>query len=301
MRDEFVNALFELAKNDSNIFLITGDLGYGVLDKFCDAYPKQFLNVGVSEQSMIGVAAGLASEGHKVFVYSIANFPTLRCLEQIRNDLCYHNFPVTIVSVGAGLSYSKLGYTHHGIEDIGVMRSLPNLNIFSPGSVLELKKVLEDIYLTTNPSYLRLGHSSTWSDVTFPLQVEGSLAYQLTGTDALIVTTSSMLEEGQLLRARLKEAGRNVSLASAFRLKPFIADLNFIRRFKIIVTVEEHSINGGLGSILNDFVMRNELPNKVINFGILEEIASTFGDINHMREAYRIDSLNLFTRLKNFI
>ena len=133
MRDAFVKKLTEQAADDPRIMLLVGDLGFGVVAAFGDAYPDQFLNCGVAEQSMVGVAAGLAASGRRPFVYSIANFPTLRPLEQVRNDVCYHGLGVTIVSVGAGLAYGSLGYTHHAVEDISIMRSLPGMRVYSTG------------------------------------------------------------------------------------------------------------------------------------------------------------------------
>lgn len=301
MRTQFIDNITNLAKHDKNVIFITGDLGYGVIEKFSDSYPKQFLNSGVAEQTMIGIAAGLATENKKVFVYSIANFPTLRCLEQIRNDLCYHNLPVTIVSVGAGLSYSKLGYTHHAIEDISIMRSLPKLTIYSPATSLELEVSMQEIYSANVPNYLRLGQICKWSSPEFPVEISGSITFQSTGTDALILTTSSMLDECQLLGENLRKEGRHVTVASAFKLKPFFIVPEFVSKFTLIVTIEEHSINGGLGSILNDYIIKNNLKTTVINIGLGEDIASTFGDLNYLREIYGIDALSLIRKLKDKI
>jgi transketolase len=132
MRTTFIQELIAQARKNPKIFLVVGDLGYSVIEPFAQEFPERFLNAGVAEQNMTGVAAGLASEGFHVFTYSIANFPTLRCLEQIRNDICYHNFPVTIVSVGAGMAYGNLGYSHHSVQDLAIMRTLPNLTLLSP-------------------------------------------------------------------------------------------------------------------------------------------------------------------------
>ncbi|MFN3077751.1 MAG: transketolase, partial [Alphaproteobacteria bacterium] len=141
MRDAFIESLLEEARKDQNIILITGDLGFGVLDKFQKELPNQFINSGVNEQAMMGLAAGLASTGKRVFVYSIGNFPTLRCLEQIRNDICFMDNSVVVVSVGAGYAYGPQGYTHHTLEDIAVMRALPNLEVIVPADPIEVKVV----------------------------------------------------------------------------------------------------------------------------------------------------------------
>ena len=157
MRTAFARNLLEIAKVDSSVILLTGDLGYGVLDDFSSQLPDQFINAGISEQSMMSMAAGFASKGFRPFVYSIANFPTFRCLEQIRNDVCYMGNPVTIVSVGAGLGYGNLGYSHHAIEDIAIIRSLSEMQIYSPCDSNEVGYVLEKIMNENKPSYLRFG------------------------------------------------------------------------------------------------------------------------------------------------
>jgi transketolase len=157
MRDAFIADLISLATKDDRICLLTGDLGFGVVEKFAEKFPDRFWNCGVAEQSMLSIAAGLAKSGMRPFVYSIANFPTFRCLEQIRNDVCYHDLPVTVVSVGGGLGYGTLGYTHHGIEDIAALRALPNISIYSPADPIETSEVLTQIHNLGKPAYLRLG------------------------------------------------------------------------------------------------------------------------------------------------
>ena len=143
MRKVFLEELLKYARQDPRVILITGDLGYGVVDQFAEELPKQFINFGINEQSMMSAAAGMAKVGFKPFVYSIGNFPTFRCLEQVRNDVCYMNLDVTIVAVGAGLAYGTAGYSHHLVEDISALSALPNLRIYSPADGLETKVVLE--------------------------------------------------------------------------------------------------------------------------------------------------------------
>ena len=160
MRDIFVSTLLSIAEKDKNVLLMTGDLGFGVLNEFWKKLPNQIINVGIAEQNMIGFAAGLAKSGKIVYVYSIANFPSLRPFEQIRNDVAYHNLNVKIVSIGAGFSYGSLGITHHATEDIGVMRSLPNLTIYSPANNEETVFITNESYSNPGPCYIRLGRTS---------------------------------------------------------------------------------------------------------------------------------------------
>src|SRR5438270_3981333 len=157
MRLSFIRSLCEAAGRDARVHLLTADLGYSVVEPFAAAFPKRFTNVGVAEQNLIGVAAGLALCGKCVFVYSIANFPTLRCLEQIRNDVCYHNLNVKIVAVGGGLAYGPQGYTHHGLEDLGVMLLMPNMTVVAPGDPIETRLATRAIAQKPGPCYLRLG------------------------------------------------------------------------------------------------------------------------------------------------
>src|SRR6266849_11018187 len=139
MRTAFIRALTESAERDERVHLIVGDLGFGVVEPFAERFPNRFLNVGVAEQNMTGIAAGLALSGKIVFTYSIANFPTLRCLEQVRNDVCYHNANVKVVSVGGGFTYGAMGATHHAVEDLAVMRAMPGLTVVAPGDPVEAR------------------------------------------------------------------------------------------------------------------------------------------------------------------
>ncbi len=159
MRPAFVAALCQLASEDERIWLLCGDLGYGALEPFRDTFPGRYINAGVAEQNMTGMAAGLALSGKVAFTYSIANFPTLRALEQIRNDVCYHDCNVKIVSVGAGFSYGAQGYTHHGVEDIAIMRALPEKVVVSPGDPVEARLATRAVAALPGPCYLRLGKS----------------------------------------------------------------------------------------------------------------------------------------------
>ena len=158
MRNTVINTIHAAAKLNKNIMFLTADLGYSVIENFQKELPEQIINVGISEQNMIGVAAGLALSGKKVFVYSIAPFVTLRCLEQIKVDVCYQNLDVTIIGVGGGYAYGNLGVTHHSIEDLGVMRSLPNMKIVSPADSIEAGALAKAIISARGPFYIRLNH-----------------------------------------------------------------------------------------------------------------------------------------------
>ena len=161
MRDSFVRTLTELAPRHPELLLLTGDLGFGVLNEFAARFRRQFLNVGIAEQNMSGLAAGLALEGHAVFTYSIGNFPTLRCLEQIRNDICYHGANVKIVCVGGGMSYGPVGMSHHATEDLAILRSLPGMLVLSPCDLWEAAEAARYLVTHRGPAYLRLDNSAS--------------------------------------------------------------------------------------------------------------------------------------------
>ena len=157
MRDTFVKTLLEIAKKDKNVYIVTGDLGFGVLRPFWEELPDQIINAGIAEQNMTSIAAGLALQGKIVYTYSIGNFPTLRCIEQIRNDCAYHNANVKVVCVGGGFVYGSLGMSHHATEDIAVMRALPDVAVFAPGDLCEAEEITKAIANYEGTCYLRLG------------------------------------------------------------------------------------------------------------------------------------------------
>jgi transketolase len=252
MRNAFVEALIQAAEEDSRIWLLTGDLGYSVLEKFADRFPDRFINAGVAEQNMVGVAAGLAMAGKVVFTYSIANFPTLRCLEQIRNDVCYHNLPVIAVAVGGGLAYGSLGYSHHAVEDLAIMRSLPNLAVVAPGDPHETRAAVKALVARGGPGYLRLGkggEASVHSEQ--PSIVAGEALRMRVGKALTLISTGATLPMTMAAAALLGEEGIEAEVLSL----PFVSPLptEAIVRMAAstgrVVSVEEHG-PGGLGGAL---------------------------------------------------
>ncbi len=250
MRTAFIQELCKLAAENDQIWLVCGDLGYSVLEAFADRFPKQYLNAGVAEQNMTGIAAGLAMTGKTVFTYSIANFPVMRCLEQIRNDICYHNLNVKIVSVGGGLAYGSHGYTHHGVEDLAVMSIMPNMSVIAPADPVEARAATRALVANQGPAYLRLGKAGEpilhKSDLNFQI---GHAIQMHDGTDLTLVSTGGML--GMTLEAadRLRANGHSIRVLSMPTLVPFdaAAIARAARETGGIITVEEHGI-GGLGT-----------------------------------------------------
>lgn len=250
MRTAFFNSLSELAAADTAVMLVVGDIGFGLADKFAARFPAQFVNAGVAEQQMTGLAAGLALEGRIVFTYSIGNFPTLRCLEQIRSDVCYHELNVTIVTVGGGLSYGALGASHHTTEDLAIMRALPGLVVVAPGDPVEAGLATRAVAAHRGPCYLRLGRAGEPAvhrgDVRFEL---GRAIVVRDGHDLTLISTGAMLETTLDVATRLAVEGYRARVLSMHTVKPL--DAAAVRaaaaETDAIATVEEHSLLGGLG------------------------------------------------------
>jgi len=295
LRNTFVKTLYEQARIDENIILITGDLGFQLFDDFQKNLPKQFINAGLTEQSMMSMAAGIASTGKRVFVYSIANFSTLRCLEQIRNDVCYMNNSVVVVSVGAGFAYGTLGYSHHATEDIAIMRSLPNMQIISPCDQLETEVVTKILAKTVNPSYLRLGKTGEINlNKNIPGINPGQFNILTEGNDGYIFFTGSVGIIAQNAAQQLDKKGVNICLISV----PFISelDMNYLKNMKTdvpVVVLEEHASRGGLGStFMEAFVSLKIQINLNHVCASLENLTLT-GDQEFLRVANGISESNI--------
>lgn len=290
MRDAFIRKLTEMAEQDPSVFLIVGDLGYGVVDEFSKKFPSQFLNAGISEQNMIGLAAGLSNTGFKVFVYSIANFPTMRCLEQIRNDITYHDLNVTIVSIGAGFGYGTLGYSHYAIEDLAVLRAFDGLRIHSPGDACELDNSLDFIMNNLGPNYLRVGKNGEKllegplpenPNVPRRLQDDGKYLILSTGNIGVDVTVSlkNLTDSQRALFSHYSINGLSHGT---------LAEIDF-SRFLEVVTVEEHVLTGGFGSLVLEYLSDNRFLNKVRRIGIRSQFGLPIGDQSYLKEFCGID------------
>ncbi|MGH9866215.1 MAG: transketolase family protein [Candidatus Acidiferrales bacterium] len=251
MRSAFIRSLVALAEEDNRVYLVTGDLGFGVVEPFAEKFPKQFVNAGVAEQNMTGIAAGMALCGKVVFTYSIANFPTLRCLEQIRNDVCYHHADVKIVSVGGGLAYGALGASHHATEDIAVMRALPEMTVVAPGDPIEAEMATKALVVRVGPAYLRLGRSGEPVVHSGGIDFQIGKAIQITdGGDVTLIATGTMLHAAVQAAEQLSREGIAARVLSMHTIKPLDVEAVFAAATdtRAIVTIEEHSIVGGLGS-----------------------------------------------------
>ncbi len=262
MRIAFINTLIELAEKDKQIFLLTGDLGFSLLERFQEKFPDRYFDVGVAEANMIGVAAGLALSGKTVFVYSIAPFATMRCFEQIRNDLCYQNLNVKIIGVGGGLHYGSAGPTHHSIVDISIMRSLPNMTVICPGDPIEAELATRFSASYKTPIYIRLGKSNEPKvHLNTPDFAIGKGITIKKGDDVTLIATGNLLYNAKCVSENLTNNGIDVRLISMHTIKPLDKKiiLKAANETKAIFTLEEHSIVGGLGSAVAEVLAEEDV------------------------------------------
>lgn len=301
MRNHLINKITEFAGQNENIMLITADLGFSVIEKFKERFPNRYINVGIAEQNMATVAAGLALEGNTVFIYSIGNFPTLRCIEQIRNDICYHNANVKILAVGSGFAYGTLGMTHHATEDLAIMRALPNMKVFTPCDSISAEAIAQDICRINGPCYVRLergGEPGIFSkDEKFKI---GKLKEIRKGYDIAVITIGTVINEAIKAADILREQNKNISVYSVYSLKPIDKEqiLEIAKEYKYIITVEEHQITGGLGSTIAESIAENNMVTKIIRLGLNDEFTSVVGNQEYLREVYKIDYKNIIRKIE---
>jgi len=288
MRSAFVTTLIERAKQDKDIYLLTGDLGFSVFERFKEEFPTRFIDCGVAEQNMIGVAVGLALSGKKVIVYSIIPFITMRCFEQIRNDICLHNLDIKIVGVGGGFSYGAQGPTHHALEDLAIMRPLPNIQILCPVDSIEAKLATQEMLKIKGPFYLRLekeGEENIYSK-EFRFKI-GKANMIKSGKDITIIGLGSILNNAILAAQKIEEKYHiSIRIISMTTLKPL--DNNIIlkaaRETKAIFTIEEHSMVGGLGSAVADILAEAKSDVYFKKIAVPDRFVEQAGSQNYLRD-----------------
>lgn len=297
MRDAFVRALIREFAADDRIVLITGDLGFGVLRPFWEQYPERIVNAGIAEQSMMGMAAGLASTGRKVIVYSIGNFPTLRCLEQIRNDCAYHGANVKVVCVGGGFVYGSLGMSHHATEDMSVLRALPDVTCFTPGDPEETEAVVPVMLQTPGTCYLRLGRGNEQRIHTSPVtgwKLPDAITIR-TGTDVALLAAGGIVTEAKAAAEELEKQGVSAEVVSFPCLKPVdtvrIRELS--RRFSHLVTVEENNIVGGFGSSVCETLAEEGHSCHIHRIGLADCYTAVVGSQKYLRGVYGMDAAHI--------
>jgi transketolase len=290
LRDSFVRALTELTAEDPSIVLITGDLGFGVLNDYITRYPDNFVNAGVAEQNMTALACGMALTGARAYTYSIGNFPTLRCLEQLRNDVCYHDANVTVVAVGAGFSYGQLGMSHFATEDLAILRALPGMRVVAPSDPWQAYALTRQLHAEDGPVYLRIDKGSAGlppGPVTF-----GKVRQVRDGGDAVIFATGGILGEVMAAAQGLAEQGASIRVIDVHTLKPL--DIEGIcaaaHHSGRVITVEEHVVTGGLGGAVAEACLEGGVAVKAFRrIGLGAHYPEIVGDQAYLRAQYRMD------------
>ena len=302
MRDAFIKRLSELVALDPRLILVTGDLGFGVFDTFRQEYPDHFINAGVAEQNMTGIATGLALEGRIPFTYSIGNFPTLRCLEQIRNDAAYHRANVKVVAVGGGFSYGALGVSHHATEDLAILRAIPEVTTVCPSSLWEVAEATEALVKHEGTCYLRLDKDYGRDSVTEsnPFQL-GKIRVLSGGVDCAILVTGGILSEAEAAHHELKMEGISVKLVSVHTLQPLDEEglLEAVADIPVVVTLEEHVVRGGLGGAIAEVFAERGVNDKVFRrMGLRGGFASGIGSQKFLRRMYGLDAHAIVKEIK---
>lgn len=302
MRDTFVRTLIGLAKENKNIELITGDLGFGVLKPFWEQLPDQFTNAGIAEQNMTTVAAGMALEGKIVFTYSIGNFPTLRCLEQIRNDCAYHQANVKIVCVGGGFVYGSLGMSHQATEDLAILRALPDVVVLAPGDLVEAEEATKAMVNDPGTCYLRLGRGGEKRihDHIDNFQI-GKAIQVKDGEKIAIFSTGAIFEEVEGAYDILTQKGFSPAVYTFPTVKPIDAEVirDCAQRFDYIVTCEEHNIVGGFGSAVAEVMAEMKAKKaSLIRIGLNDQYAVLVGNQKYLREKYGMSAEKIAARIE---
>lgn len=304
MRDTFSDTLYDIAKKDERVILVTSDTGAICHDEFKQKLSKQYINIGIAEQNMIGVAAGLAMAGKIVYTYAIVPFASMRCYEQIRVDLCCMNLAVTVVGVGAGYDYSTLGPTHHGTEDIALMRTLPCMTVFSPSDSIMADALARISYDLSGPKYIRLDRTG------FPLIYKDrkedflkGMTVLKTGKDLYIIATGRMVYNALQIAEKLSKYSIDTGVVDFYRIKPINEELLFeiIDETPHLVTLEEHFVTGGVGSAISEILISKGKNIRFRRFGIPDEFCRRYGSREYLQEFNKLDIKTVAESLKGWI
>ncbi|MBU4211831.1 MAG: transketolase [Kiritimatiellae bacterium] len=305
MRKVFNTELLSIARRDPRIFMILADIGYGEIEPFAQAFPDRYFNCGVAEQAMTGIACGVAMEGNIAITYSIANFPTLRCLEQIRNDVCYHNANVKIVIIGGGMAYGPLGISHHSTEDLAIMRALPNLVVLAPSDFAEARAATHAMIAHEGPVYYRCGYKQEPPIHSGPIDFKIGRAITVReGTDATVIYAGTIGSEALAAVEALARHGIHCRLLSMHTLKPIDRDaiLKAAKETGGIVTIEEHNAAGGLGGAVAEVLMdAGGLNVRCRRLALPDVNVSLVGSQQWLREQYHLTARDVVTAVQELL
>ncbi len=303
MRDTYLKTLYDLAQNDSEVVSLVSDNGLIVYDDFRRDFPDRYYNFGIAEENMVAAAAGMASCGKIPFAYTISAFIAYRAYEFLRDDVCFQNLNVKLVGIGSGLTYSTLGPSHHTTEDIGLLRSLPNLIVFSPATRAEVKWMMKEAYKIKGPVYIRLSNNKEeyYKEGTHFLLGQPSVVKE--GKDVTIMVTGTIINEVMQAVKALEEDGINAEVVSVHTLKPLdtkkIAEL--AQRTGRLITVEEHNVIGGLYSAIAESMARENVMVPNLSIGLYDTFAVDYGQLRAVRKANGLDAVSIYKKIRNFI
>ena len=301
MRNAFADEVLSLAEEDNNLVLLSADTGNRLFDEFKNRFPERFINCGIAEANMTGVASGVCMSGMRPITYTIAAFNTFRCLEQIRVDICYHNLPVIIIGVGAGLSYANLGYTHHANEDIGILRTFPNMSIFCPADPMEVRGALRGAHHHDGPVYIRLGKKDEPKlHEEIPLIKIGGSTEILSGKDICILAIGPIIKEAIVAAELFKQKDISTQVISFYSAKPI--DQQSLKKIfsttPVVVVLEEHSAIGGIGSAISEWMVLNNIdPKTFIHLSLPDLIPHQSGSQDYLRKKFGLTASAIFNRV----
>ena len=300
MRNVFAAEITKLAQEDARVVLMSGDIGNKLFDKFKQIDERRFFNCGVAEANMMGVAAGMALSGLRPVIYTITPFTTTRCFEQIRVDACYHHAPVIIVGTGSGLSYAELGPTHHSLEDLAILRTLPGMSVLAPCDPIELRLSLRAALSQDGPVYIRIGKKGEPAihprDPDFQI---GKAIVVRAGSEVALLSTGTMMPEVLMAADLLEASGISAEVVSVHSIKPLDAGYlaSAAQRFKLIATIEEHGLIGGLGSAVSEWRAASDATFRQLSFGTPDEFMHEVGSQAYARAKYGLFAQNIAARV----
>lgn len=304
MQSAYIGKLMELAERDANVIHILADSGTGYDEMFRRNFPKQIYNFGISEENMVAAAAGMATVGKIPFVYTAGAFLVYRAMEFIRDDVCFQNQNVKIIGMGSGLAWSTLGPTHHTTEDVAVLRAIPNLMILSPATPKQVAAALELAYAHKGPVYIRIGmnREKEFFGSNYEMEV-AKCDVMRQGEDAVVFATGSILEEVMHAAELLENDGIQIAVLNTATIKPFDEEavLCAAEKNTPLITVEEHNIYGGLGSIVAEVLATNGVGAKLHRIGINDIFAEGYGTHKSVREANGLDAISLCRKIKGVV
>lgn len=304
MRNAFAEEITKLAGQDQRIVLLSGDIGNRLFDDFKQNYADRFHNCGIAEGNMMSMAAGLAMSGLRSIVYTITPFTTTRCFEQIRVGVSYHKAPVIIVGTGSGLSYASLGPTHHSLEDIAIMRTLPGMNVIAPCDAVELRLALNAALKLDTPTYIRIGKKGEplihHSAPDFSI---GKVTCLMEGKDVAIIASGTIMKEALQAAKTLESQGVSVSLTSMHSIKPLDTDYleKISKEVKLLISIEEHGLIGGLGSAIAEWKAHNHIPTRHLMMGTPDEYMHEVGSQSYARKKYGLTADQIVNRVYNHL